>query len=70
MNNKRPTELTVERAIAVPDLQELIASHGGYDKITPEAWAEWDRLNAEWQERQRLDSAALAATPDRQGAGQ
>jgi hypothetical protein len=45
--------------MAVPDLQELIASHGGYDKITPEAWAKWDRLNAEWQERQRLDRAAL-----------
>jgi hypothetical protein len=56
--------------MAVPDLQELIADHGGYDKIPPEAWAEWDRLNAEWQERQRLDRAALAATPDRQGAGQ
>jgi hypothetical protein len=59
-------ESAPKRAIAAPDLQELIARHGGYDKIAPEAWAEWDRLNAEWQERQRLDRAALAATPDRQ----
>jgi hypothetical protein len=65
----RPAELAEsapKRAMAVPDLQELIASHGGYDKITPEAWAEWGRLNAEWQERRRLDRAALAPTPDRQ----
>ena len=65
----RPAEFAEsapKRAMAVPDLQKLIASHGGYDKITPEAWAEWDRLNAEWQGRQRLDRAALAASPDRQ----
>ena len=24
-----------------PDLQELIRKHGGYDKISPEAWAEY-----------------------------
>jgi len=59
-------ESAPKRAMAVPDLQELIASHGGYDKITPEAWDEWDRLNVEWQERRRLDRAALAASPDRQ----
>ena len=36
-----------------PDLQELIRKHGGYDKITPEAWAEYDRVLAEWQEAKR-----------------
>jgi hypothetical protein len=25
-----------------PDLQELVEHHGGYDKITPEAWEEYD----------------------------
>ncbi len=26
-----------------PDLQTLVANHGGYNKITPEAWAQFDR---------------------------
>jgi hypothetical protein len=25
-----------------PDLQALVRACGGYDKITPEAWAQWD----------------------------
>ena len=37
-----------------PDLQALVALRfGGYDKISSEAWAEWDRQNSEWQERRR-----------------
>jgi len=36
-----------------PDLQELVAHFGGYDKITPEAWAAYDRATAEWQQRRR-----------------
>jgi hypothetical protein len=36
-----------------PDLQALVAHHGGYDKIPPEAWAEHDRALAEWQERRQ-----------------
>jgi hypothetical protein len=36
-----------------PDLQELVRRFGGYDKITPEAWEEYDRAMAEWQERRR-----------------
>ena|SRR5215831_5040255 len=35
------------------DLQELVGRHGGYDKITPEAWAEYDRAMADWHERRR-----------------
>ena len=36
-----------------PDLQALAARYGGCDKITPEAWAEYDRAVAEWQLRRR-----------------
>jgi hypothetical protein len=36
------------------DLQELVRKHGGYHKITPEAWAEWDEANAEYQRQRRL----------------
>jgi hypothetical protein len=36
-----------------PDLQALVTAHGGYDKITPEAWAAYDAAMAEWQERRR-----------------
>jgi hypothetical protein len=62
------------RANPAPDLQELVARHAGYDKITPEAWAEYDRAMAEWQERRRgrsegggsgaLDSDCAAADPE------
>jgi hypothetical protein len=41
-----------------PDLQELVVRHGGYDKITPEAWAEYDRQMSEWQARRREVMAA------------
>ena len=44
------------RSNPTPDLQELVARHGGYDKISPEAWAEHDRAMAEWQERRRARS--------------
>ena len=36
-----------------PSLQHLIEYHGGYDHITPEAWAEHDAAIAKW----RLDRA-------------
>jgi hypothetical protein len=32
-----------------PDLQELVARYGGYNRITPEAWAKYDRAVAEWK---------------------
>ena len=32
-----------------PDLQELVAAHGGYDRITAEAWAAYDRELDEWR---------------------
>ena len=36
-----------------PDLQQLVLDHGTYDKITPEAWARFDRDMAEWQAKVR-----------------
>jgi hypothetical protein len=54
------------RANPAPDLQELVARHGGYDKIPPEAWAEYDRAMAEWQERRGSRSVQVAdADPER-----
>jgi hypothetical protein len=41
------------RSNPAPDLQKLVGCHGGYDKITPEAWAEYDRAVADWHERRR-----------------
>jgi hypothetical protein len=41
------------RSNPAPDLQELVGCHGGDDKITPEAWAEYDRAMADWHERRR-----------------
>jgi hypothetical protein len=43
-----------------PDLQALIVRHGGYEKIMPEIWADYDRAIAEWQERRR---AGLKGAP-------
>jgi hypothetical protein len=38
---------------APPNLQDLVEEYFGYDFIDAEAWAEWDRLTAEWQARRR-----------------
>jgi len=37
-----------------PDLQELVRSFGGYNKITSEAWAEFDRLKEAWHRRHAI----------------
>lgn len=50
------------RANPAPDLQELVARHGGYDKIPPEAWAEHDRAMADWQARRRTRSAGAPSS--------
>ena len=36
-----------------PDLQKLVAAYGGYDKITPEAWARHDADMARWRASMR-----------------
>jgi hypothetical protein len=36
-----------------PDLQALVAEHGGYNKIPSKAWVEFDRAMAAWQLRRR-----------------
>ncbi|HEX9322908.1 MAG TPA: hypothetical protein VF913_12415 [Xanthobacteraceae bacterium] len=40
-------------AIPAPNLQDLVAKHGGHDKVTSEAWAEWDRINKDYQQHRR-----------------
>ncbi len=52
----RPLPATAETTKPPPkplDLQALVAKHGGYDRIPPEAWAEWDRQNALFQAQRR-----------------
>jgi hypothetical protein len=44
-----------------PDLQKLVAQFGRYDLITPEAWQDWDRANAEYQEARRAYYRSLPA---------
>jgi hypothetical protein len=39
--------------ISPPDLQELVEAAGGYDKITLDMWAAFDRAMADWQLRRR-----------------
>jgi hypothetical protein len=53
----------MKRTVVAPNLQNLVAAFGGYDKITPEAWAEWDRACAEYQQYRRdvLQGAPPAA---------
>ena len=46
--------MTTTGDVPAPDLHELIEHHGGYDKIPPEAWTEYDRALADWQERRRF----------------
>jgi hypothetical protein len=38
---------------ACPDLQELVQRWGGYDRIPPEAWSEYDLALAEWRNMRR-----------------
>ena len=41
----------LEAWMGPPDLQALVATHRGYDKITPEAWEEFDRKTKAHRER-------------------
>ena len=40
-----------------PSLQVLVQKYGGYHRITPQAWAEYDRAVAQWKEDVRLGFA-------------
>jgi hypothetical protein len=42
-----------DKADPMPDLHAFIRRFGGYANVTPKRWAEWDRINAAWQERRR-----------------
>jgi hypothetical protein len=37
--------------LRLPDLQEWVSAFGGYHRIPPEAWAEWDKLYEESRRR-------------------
>src|SRR6516165_9053075 len=40
-------------ATYTPEQQDLMRRCGAYSLVTAEEWREWDRLNAEWQDRRR-----------------
>lgn len=42
-----------KRATTPPDLGKLVAAHGGFDRITPEAWAEFEEESAVFRQRIR-----------------
>ena len=40
--------------LEAPDLQALVIKHGGYDRIPPAAWRDFDAALANFQARIRL----------------
>lgn len=44
----------LRREMRGPDLQQLVAAHRGYNRITPEAWEQFDREVEEWIRRTRM----------------
>jgi hypothetical protein len=46
-----------------PSLAELVERYGGYSRIPPEAWADFDRRMAEWKEAYRRRHEAHKARP-------
>jgi hypothetical protein len=42
-----------------PDLQTLVERFGGYDKITPERWAEHDEAMHQWHRTRPLFTCGL-----------
>ena len=41
------------RANPRPDLQQLVSTYGGYDKIPGDAWADFDQARLDWNERRK-----------------
>jgi hypothetical protein len=59
MTEQRPKFPPIpDDGLGLPDLQQWVAFYGGYDKITPEAWAEWDRLHERYRQMQKLEGRA------------
>jgi hypothetical protein len=57
MNERRPKFPPLfDDDLALPDLARWVAFYGGHDRITPPAWAEWDRLYEARQRMQRPDA--------------
>lgn len=56
MRRVKPAPRRLEPA---PDFQELVEQSGSYDKITPQAWVEWDRGMALWLARLRAGELEL-----------
>jgi hypothetical protein len=46
--------------------QERMRRCGAYSLVTAAEWAEWDPLNAAWQERRRLAYGPAPASPKRE----
>ena len=51
-----------------PDLQKLVEQYGGYDKITPEAWARHDEAMRKWHTDRRLVTAGHIVEPSGRGS--
>jgi hypothetical protein len=50
-----------------PSLQDLVAKHAGYDRISPEAWAKYDAEMAAW--RRAIRTAGEAEIPHQRSDG-
>jgi hypothetical protein len=51
-----------------PSLQELVERHGGFSRVPPEAWAEFDRKMDDWKRRYRrrhLEGVRASRVPER-----
>ena len=46
--------MTADGYPPAPSLQELVERFGGYGRITPQAWAEFDAAMAQWHIDRRL----------------
>jgi hypothetical protein len=52
------------KPILPPDLHEWIRRFGGYHRITPEGWAEYDAALATWHELHRSSAGATESEDD------
>ena len=59
MSARRPCERELAELRLGPDLQKLVAAHGGYDKITPEAWDRFQADKRRWLDQLRHGDIGL-----------